>query len=116
MEDDNRRRPVGCWVKGGALVAGGLLAGGILAGTLTAGAADTTDDATAPSETSRTSKGSGDRDESRRQRSDEQLLTGSNAATAKAAALAEYPGATIDRVETDSDGVFEAHLTACRTT
>jgi hypothetical protein len=28
----------------------------------------------------------------------------------KAAALAKYPGATIQRVETDSDGVYEAHL------
>ena len=27
------------------------------------------------------------------------------------AALAEYPDATIQRVETDSDGVYEAHLT-----
>lgn len=25
--------------------------------------------------------------------------------------LAEYPGATIDRLETDSDGVYEAHIT-----
>jgi hypothetical protein len=29
---------------------------------------------------------------------------------ARAAALAKYPGATIQRVETDSDGVYEAHL------
>jgi hypothetical protein len=29
----------------------------------------------------------------------------------KAAALAKYPGATVERVETDSDGVYEAHLT-----
>jgi len=27
-----------------------------------------------------------------------------------AAALAKYPGATVQRVETDSDGVYEAHL------
>jgi hypothetical protein len=27
------------------------------------------------------------------------------------AALARYPGATVLRVETDSDGVYEAHLT-----
>jgi hypothetical protein len=26
------------------------------------------------------------------------------------AALAKYPGATVLRVETDSDGVYEAHL------
>jgi hypothetical protein len=32
------------------------------------------------------------------------LLTGDTAAKVKAAALAKYPGATIQRVETDSDG------------
>ncbi len=49
-------------------------------------------------------------DESRSQRPDEQLLTGDTAAKVRAAALATYPGATIQRVETDSDGVYEAHL------
>ena len=38
-------------------------------------------------------------------------LTGATAAKVKAAALAKYPGATIDRLETDSDGVYEAHVT-----
>jgi hypothetical protein len=28
----------------------------------------------------------------------------------RAAALAKYPDATIRRVETDSDGVYEAHI------
>jgi hypothetical protein len=37
-------------------------------------------------------------------------LTGDTAAHVKAAALARYPGATIDRFETDSDGVYEAHI------
>ena len=37
-------------------------------------------------------------------------LTGTTAAKVKAAALAKYPGATVDRVETDSDGVYEAHI------
>jgi hypothetical protein len=41
---------------------------------------------------------------------DETPLTGTTAAKVKAAALAKYPGATIDRVETDSDGVYEAHI------
>ena len=53
----------------------------------------------------------GSRDESKSQRPDEQLLTGDTAAKVRAAALAKYPGATIQRVETDSDGVYEAHLT-----
>jgi uncharacterized membrane protein YkoI len=41
----------------------------------------------------------------------ETALTGTTAAKVKAAALAKYPGATVERVETDSDGVYEAHLT-----
>ncbi len=46
------------------------------------------------------------------QRSDETLLTGDNAAKAKAAALAKLPGSTVVRVETDADGgVYEAHVT-----
>jgi uncharacterized membrane protein YkoI len=46
------------------------------------------------------------------QRPDETLLTGDNAAKAKAAALAKLPGATIVRVETDADGdAYEAHVT-----
>ena len=40
----------------------------------------------------------------------ETALTGSTASKVKAAALDKYPGATIDRLETDSDGVYEAHL------
>lgn len=38
-------------------------------------------------------------------------LTGSTAVKVRAAALAKYPGATIDRLETDSEGVYEAHVT-----
>ena len=38
-------------------------------------------------------------------------LSGTTAAKVKAAALAKYPGATIERLETDSDGgVYEAHI------
>lgn len=43
--------------------------------------------------------------------SGETALTGTTADKVKAAALAKYPGATVERVETDSDGVYEAHLT-----
>jgi hypothetical protein len=49
-------------------------------------------------------------DPTKSQRPDETLLTGDTAAKVKAAALAKYPGATVQRVETDSDGVYEAHL------
>jgi hypothetical protein len=38
-------------------------------------------------------------------------LSGTTATKVRAAALARYPGATIDRLETDSDGVYEAHVT-----
>ena len=103
-----------------ALVAGGLLAGGVLAGTLTASADTTTSEGSKPS-TSSSSSGPSDHaagprrnrtvDESKSQRSDEKLLTGDTADKVRAAALAKYPGATILRVETDSDGVYEAHLT-----
>jgi hypothetical protein len=49
-------------------------------------------------------------DPSKPMRSDEKLLTGATAEKVRAAALAKYPGATIQRVETDSDGVYEAHI------
>jgi hypothetical protein len=41
----------------------------------------------------------------------ETLLTGDDAAKAKAAALAASPGATVQRVETDAEGAaYEAHI------
>ena len=49
-------------------------------------------------------------DPSQPQRSDEQLLTGDTKTQVEAAVLAEYPGATIERTETDSDGVYESHV------
>jgi hypothetical protein len=55
-------------------------------------------------------QGNGNTDPSRPMRSDEQLLTGTTAQKVTAAAKAKEPGATIQRVETDSDGVYEAHM------
>ena len=49
-------------------------------------------------------------DPSQPMRSDEELLTGSTAEKVTAAVEAKYPDATIQRVETDSDGVYEAHI------
>ncbi len=93
-----------------SLVAAGVVGGGVLATTLSANAADST--TSAPSATA--SVGATDTgtagDQTKSQRSDETLLTGTDADKARAAALAKYPGATIQRVETDSDGVYEAHL------
>jgi hypothetical protein len=43
-------------------------------------------------------------------RPQETPLTGETLEKVKAAVLAKYPGATFDRVETDGDGVYEAHI------
>lgn len=95
------------------LLASGLVAGGVLAGSMTANAAsnDTSGTTTSPSATSPAAPSNPNPGNlSRPQRSDETLLTGDIAAKVQAAALAKYPGATVQRVETDSDGVYEAHL------
>jgi len=113
LESSNERRGWRRWGGKAALVAGGLLVGGVLAGTLTAGAATTTTNAADPyaATTPGNAPRSGAVDESKSQRPDEHLLTGDTASKVRAAALARYPGATVLRVETDSDGVYEAHLT-----
>jgi hypothetical protein len=92
------------WVAALALAGGGLVAGLAIAGTVTAGA-QTTAPSTGSSSTDQPGPrgGGAPRDESQPQRSDEQLLTGETADKVRAAALAKYPGATIQRVETDSD-------------
>ena len=103
MSDNKIKR----WGTGAAFLASGLVAGGVLAGSLTANAAST-DTGSSTTQTQQAPLNPGDPTKS--QRPDEQLLTGDTAAKVKAAALAKYPGATIQRVETDSDGVYEAHL------
>ena len=125
MEGTNERRGWRGW-RGwrgkAALAAGGVLVGGVLVGTLTASAANNNDNQGAYGMTDPNQRGAygppngghggrGTVDESKRQRPDEQPLTGDTASKVRAAALARYPGATIQRVETDSDGVYEAHLT-----
>lgn len=95
----------------GALLASGLVAGGILAASTSATASTSvaTPSPSAPAQgTAPVNPNPGDL--SKPQRSDETLLTGDTAAKVKAAALAKYPGATIQRLETDSDGVYEAHI------
>jgi hypothetical protein len=49
-------------------------------------------------------------DPTKSMRSDEHLLTGTTKAKVTAVVKAKYPDATIQRVETDSDGVYEAHI------
>jgi hypothetical protein len=122
-EQPGRRERMGSrpWVRSAAMIGGGLVAGGILAGTLTANAATDTS-AAAPAATSYsaaaggTTEGpaggapTGNGDPSQPQRSDEQLLTGDTATKVTDVVEAKYPDATIQRVETDSDGVYEAHI------
>ena len=89
---------------GGTLVLAGFGAGAAVAVTGTASAAGTgapTYGATQPAP---------NQDPSQSIRPDEHLLSGTTATKVRAAALAKYPGATIQRVETDSDGVYEAHI------
>jgi hypothetical protein len=96
------------WGTGAAFLASGLVAGGVLAGSLTANAASSDTGTSGTTSTRPAPLNPGDPTKS--QRPDEHLLTGDTAAKVRAAALAKYPGATIQRVETDSDGVYEAHL------
>ena len=98
------------WGTGAAFLASGLVAGGVLAGSLTANAAGTDSSTTTSGTTTTRQAPMNPGDPTRSQRPDEHLLTGDTAAKVKAAALAKYPGATVQRVETDSDGVYEAHL------
>jgi len=86
------------WGRATALVAGGLVAGGMLAGTVTALAAR--DDA-----------GRGGTRPEGGEHAGEEPLTGDIASQVVAAALAEYPDATVVRLEI-ADGVYEAHLEA----
>ena len=94
---------------GGAagLIASGVIAGGILAGTFSASAAET---GSTTSGGTGTSTAQPNQDQSQPQRSDEKLLTGDTKTKVEAAVLATYPGATIERTETDSDGVYESHI------
>lgn len=82
------------FVAAGALVLAGLGGGAVLFSTGAANASGT----------------SGSSASDAKGHAGETPLTGATAAKVKAAALAKYPGATIDRLETDSDGVYEAHI------
>ncbi len=101
------------------LVAVGLVAGGILAGSQIAGAAGNSSSNSSAASSGSSSSGSASTNGAPRGMDPaemkhgpgEQLLTGDKAAKVQAAALEEYPGATVIRVETDSgDAVYEAHL------
>jgi ABC-type glycerol-3-phosphate transport system substrate-binding protein len=81
---------------GGTLVLAGFAAGAAAAVT---GSASAVGDALTGSSSSASPSGSG-----------EEPLTGTTAQKVTDAVEAKYPNATIERVETDSDGVYEAHI------
>lgn len=93
-----------------ALLGGGLTAGVIGATALGASAQDTS---TAPSSTS-TSAAPGSADHTGRPGNGEVAVTGTKAATLKAAALQQVPGGTVDSVTTETDNAsaaYEVHVT-----
>ena len=90
-------------VAGGALVFAGFGVGALVAVT---GSASAATDAV----TSTVGDTAQKLDPTKSMRSDEHLLTGTTASKVRAAALAKYSKATVQRVETDSDGVYEAHI------
>lgn len=96
----------------GLLLAGGI-AGGALAATSSASAADTSSTTLAAPLTAPAATGPGrPADTATPVRAGEKALTGTDLATAKAAALKAVPGGTVFRVETDADGAtYEAHMT-----
>jgi hypothetical protein len=89
------------WAAGVGLVAAGVVGGGILASALTANAADTP----TPTSTSQSAE-----DPSQSHHGNEQLLTGDTKTKVEQAVLAQYPDATIQRTETDDEGVYESHV------
>jgi hypothetical protein len=100
-------------IAAGALVVAGLGLGTAIMGGSAANAAtnDTTTSAVVSTSTSAgTGAGQAAPDPTKPVRADEQLLTGDTATKVRDLALAQYPGATVQRVETDSEGVYEAHI------
>lgn len=96
------------WGSAAALLAAGLAGGIVIAGTVSANAATSTP---SPSASSGSTAGGPNGPSTQAPKPAETALTGDTAEKVKAAALATYPGATVDRVETDSEGVYEAHIT-----
>lgn len=91
----------------GALVAAGVVGGGVLATTLTATAAPTPSPSTSASASAECGPPGGPRGD----RPARTPLSAADAAKVKAAVLAKYPGATIDRAEKGPGGGFHAHVT-----
>jgi len=108
MSAATERKPRRRWLGAASLVAAGLVAGGILAGSQIAGAQG----ATSGNQAAATRQGRpAGNPATMTHGPGETLLTGDAAAKVTAAAKKEVPGATVIRVETDSDGAaYEAHM------
>jgi hypothetical protein len=105
----------------GASIVASVIAGGAFGAAITGGASAATD---TPSDTSTTAPSDGSAAPNDRPDFDpskgghvgengvaEELLTGDTADKVTAAVEAEYPDATIERVETDAEGAaYEAHI------
>ena len=85
------------------LLTGGALIGAVAAGAFTANAAEAPTPAGSPSAAPPRDGGGGHPAET--------PLTGTTKSKVEAAVLAKYPAAKIERTETDSDGVYESHIT-----
>lgn len=94
-------------VRSAALVAAGMIAGGILAGTITAAAVD--GPGRAFGHAAEDGRGHGGH-RGHGGGAGEEELTGATATSVREAVLEEYPDATIERLETDADGTYEAHI------
>jgi hypothetical protein len=107
----------------GAAIVGSVIAGGAFGAAITGAATAATD---TPSDSSTTAPSAGSTDQDGRHGGDfdpstgghvgengvaEELLTGDTATQVTDAVKAEYPDATIERVETDAEGAaYEAHI------
>jgi hypothetical protein len=105
---NHRRR----WFGIGGVLGAGLLAGAILAGSGIAGAASSASSNTSSSSSTAAAARSAGDPAKLGHGPGETLVTGTNLSALTQAARAAVPGATIIRVETDSDGgaVYEAHM------
>jgi hypothetical protein len=104
-----RTRPIASAV---AIGVAGAAAGGVLAATMSANAAGSDTGASTYGESGAPAGGhdNGNTDPTKPMRDVETLLTGTTKAKVLAVVKAKYPKATIQRVETDSDGIYEAHI------
>ncbi len=114
MSEETPKRRLTPYLSAAALVAAGLVGGAVLAGTMAASASEDGSGSNGSEDSiavdTRSGSGMAEVDPSQPMRDDEELLTGETATRVTDVVTAAYPDATIQRVETDSDGVYEAHI------